>query len=374
MQQGAKIKNHRLHALCPYFAMFPPSFARDVILETTKPGDVVLDPFSGRGTTLLEALLNDRAALACDINPVAAIVSSAKSDSPALEQIFDRIGILEKLFTSASRAVIEEQSDALPEFFKFAFHPETLLQILFLRRSLRNADRTDRFIIALCLGHLHGESNRSPNYFSNQMAHTIAMKPSYAVRYWQREKLEPPARNAFAILREKAAFRLAENPPDRRGFVEKADARKATKAFAGHRGSVSAVVTSPPYLDVTSFEEDQWLRLWFLGGKPKPTYGEVSGDDRHNSVARYFGFLSEVWCGIAPLLSKRAIITCRIAAKKIPPHELAVRLLETFLATWPKGGLLRPPAESSLANRQTDTFLRDTVGCVNEYDFTFRVA
>lgn len=248
------------------------------------------------------------------------------------------------------------------------------LRYLFLRRALLPNRIADQFIIALCLGHLHGESNRSPFYFSNQMAHTIAMKPAYAVRYWKRELLQPPSRNVFNILRDKAAFRLAQLNPVRRGNVKRADARDASKTFKQHAGKVSAVVTSPPYLDVTNFEEDQWLRLWFLGGKPNPTYGEVSGDDRHNSVGRYFDFLRDVWLGMAPLLSRRAIITCRIAAKKITPADLAVRLLETFLATWPKGRLLCAPKVSSLTNRQTDTFLHNTVGCVNEYDFTFIVA
>ena len=41
-------------------------------------------------------------------------------------------------------------------------------------------------------------------------------------------------------------------------------------------GPIRLVVTSPPYLDVTNFEEDQWLRLWFLGGPPFPTRGRIS--------------------------------------------------------------------------------------------------
>src|SRR5258705_2335387 len=41
------------------------------------------------------------------------------------------------------------------------------------------------------------------------------------------------------------------------------------------------VITSPPYLDVTNFEEDQWLRLWFLGGPPYPTRHRLASDDRH---------------------------------------------------------------------------------------------
>ena len=52
--------SHRLHALCSYFAMFPGYFARGHIRNHSAPGELILDPFSGRGTTLLESLLTQR--------------------------------------------------------------------------------------------------------------------------------------------------------------------------------------------------------------------------------------------------------------------------------------------------------------------------
>jgi DNA modification methylase len=73
---------HPLHALCPYFAMFPADFVLDQLLAYSRPGDLVFDPFSGRGTTVLESLLNNRRVIALDINPVAACVSGAKADVP----------------------------------------------------------------------------------------------------------------------------------------------------------------------------------------------------------------------------------------------------------------------------------------------------
>ena len=76
-------------------------------------------------------------------------------------------------------------------------------------------------------------------------------------------------------------------------------------------------------------------------GQPRPTYGLISKDDRHESVARYFEFLKQAWNGIAPLLKRRAILTCRIAAKRISPTELAARLIHSFEAEWPAGGLTR---------------------------------
>src|SRR5689334_7197327 len=99
--------NHRLHALCPYFAMFPPDFAREQILQHTKRGELVLDPFSGRGTTLLEALLNERRAVAADINPVAYCVSAAKAHAPSLGEVWDELDFLEEAYYRASLTRLE---------------------------------------------------------------------------------------------------------------------------------------------------------------------------------------------------------------------------------------------------------------------------
>jgi hypothetical protein len=59
--------------------MFPHTFVQNYLFALTRAGDVILDPLSGRGSTLLESLLLDRKALAVDINPVAACVTGAIS-------------------------------------------------------------------------------------------------------------------------------------------------------------------------------------------------------------------------------------------------------------------------------------------------------
>lgn len=67
------------------------------------------------------------------------------------------------------------------EFFQLCFHHKTLLQVLYLRSVLNwRRSKIDRFIAALCLGALHGESHHSPSYFSNRMPRTINTK-SYSV-------------------------------------------------------------------------------------------------------------------------------------------------------------------------------------------------
>lgn len=369
----AAVRKHKLHALCPYFAMFPEYFARENILEYTRPGELVMDPFSGRGTTLLEALLNDRDAIACDVNPVAYCVSAAKAVTPSLSKIIRELHRLQLEFVHCSRR-IERELSALPVFFQRAFHPDSLRPILFLRTVLNwKLLPTHRFIAALVLGHLHGESNRSPNYLSNQMPHTISTKPNYSIQYWRERKLKAPYRNVFDLLIDRAHYRLADGSPLRRGRMALCDARRAAEKFSSHHGKVAAVVTSPPYLDVTNFEEDQWLRLWFLGGPPLPKYGNVSRDDRYRSSVRYWEFLTAAWRGLNPLLKRGATLVCRMGARGVEPAQVADRLFGTILKVWPMASLLATPTMTTIRNRQAQILHPESRGCREEIDFVFQV-
>lgn len=67
------------HSYHKYPAKFIPQLASRVIRENSRPGDLVCDPFMGSGTTIVEAIVNDRRAYGTDINPVAVLISKAKT-------------------------------------------------------------------------------------------------------------------------------------------------------------------------------------------------------------------------------------------------------------------------------------------------------
>lgn len=67
------------HEFYRYPARFPPTFAKAAIEAFTRPGDLVLDPFVGGGTTLVEARLGGRLAVGSDLNPLAVFVSRVKT-------------------------------------------------------------------------------------------------------------------------------------------------------------------------------------------------------------------------------------------------------------------------------------------------------
>ena len=360
---------HRFHSLCPYFAMFPESFV-EKHLAATKFTGVVFDPFCGRGTTIFESLIRERAAAGCDIHPVAVCVSGAKSDPPTRLEVLERLSQLEEESFGFPPV---DHAGPLSEFFRLCFDPATYAQVRFLRESLSwDQDRTDRFIAALCLGALHGESHRSPNYFSNRMPRTISTKPGYSVRWWRQNGYRPPFRNVFTILRHMNDYRFRTPPPKRRGEVAMADARNAAAVFPHLCAAVSDVITSPPYLDTTNYHEDQWLRLWFLGGSA--IVNHAGGDGRHYEAKRYWRFLTEAWRGLAPLLTQRARIVIRIGSRRLSTDAIREALAHSLEVGLDRTVCLTDAGISSTAKRtQTNAFRGSKRTPAAEHDFCFLV-
>ncbi|HUW65269.1 MAG TPA: site-specific DNA-methyltransferase [Spirochaetia bacterium] len=78
------------HDFYHYPARFSPALAREIIASFTKPGDIVLDPFMGGGTTLVEASAMGRNAFGSDISSLAVFLSKVKT-TPLSEGELSRI-------------------------------------------------------------------------------------------------------------------------------------------------------------------------------------------------------------------------------------------------------------------------------------------
>ena len=204
---------------------------------------------------------------------MAACITGAKARVPSLGAVNSRLDELRSALQTSPLGEVDAERRALPPFFGKAFHYWTLREILFLRENLDwQEDDTDRFIAALALGSLHGEMDRSQSYFSNQMPRTISTKPNYSIRYWRKRGLVAKRKRVFDLLSKRAHLRLGKGRPHGHGVSVRRDVRSLGRVLLPWEQAVQLVVTSPPYLDVTNFEEDQWLRLWFLGGAPAPTH------------------------------------------------------------------------------------------------------
>src|SRR5690606_34249142 len=105
--------------------MFPLEFPLSY-LKGAQPGDWVLDPFCGRGTTLYAARLRGLPASGVDVSPVAAAMAAAQLSTASMGEVLQLLQELLKGKTSEVPA---------GDFWTLAYHPKTLESLVRLRRS-----------------------------------------------------------------------------------------------------------------------------------------------------------------------------------------------------------------------------------------------
>jgi hypothetical protein len=269
---------HPWHSMCSYLGAFPAALARSFISMLTEPGDVVLDPFSGRGTTLLESRMTGRIPLASDLNPIANALTRAKNVSVSVSEVLARIEQLERRYDA-----LLYHPEALSECdeIQLIFHPKVLAQLCYLRRKLQSSHApADEFLIGVLLGAMHGRERQdgSSAYASISMPNTFSMSPEYVRRYVETKRLQRVERDLFGILRDRSSRLLGDDQRLKAGgIVATVDSRSldTAPAFAAHRGNVKLVLTSPPYLGVVNYALQNWIRAWFLVGSPASSPDEL---------------------------------------------------------------------------------------------------
>ena len=266
----------------PYYAMFPPEFTDGVVRQHSAPGDLVLDPFAGRGTSLFSASAAGRAALGVEISPVGYVYAAAKLH-PA-----EKYQVLKSLDYVGERSyAFRRRAECLPEFYHYCYSPPVRRFLLAARSLLdwRNS-MPDRTLMALILVSLHGKRTYS---LSNQMRQSTSMWPSYCVKWWKEKALFPPNLDPVEFLRRRITWRYAKGTPSARsGRAILGDSRTElahlhSRITAGKHKRPRLLFTSPPYCNVTNYYTDQWLRMWVLGGPDLPT--ATAGNRYGNKLA-----------------------------------------------------------------------------------------
>ena len=245
-----------------YRACFKPQLPRFFIDYLTNEGDIVYDPFSGRGTTVLEAGLLGRKVIANDVNPLSTILSKPRFFPPELEVLIKRLDSIP----------INDKAEADIDLSMF-YHPKTEGEIVSLKKYLDERcengteDQIDRWIRMVATNRLTGHSK---GFFS-----VYTLPPNQAVSADSQRKInlkmqqQPEHRDTRVIIYKKSKTLLSGVTLNDRTMLERSgdsarfftvDARE-TKAIAS--STVQLTVTSPPFLDIVDYVQDNWLRCWF---------------------------------------------------------------------------------------------------------------
>ncbi|NUN70261.1 MAG: site-specific DNA-methyltransferase [Bacteroidetes bacterium] len=254
---------HSLHEVS-YRACFKPQLPRFFIERLTVVGDRVYDPFSGRGTTVLEAALCGRRVAANDVNPLSAILSAPRMNVPSVEAVNARLEAIPVDHTL--------RSDIPLSMF---YHRRTLAELLSLRKYLLakakkgTLDDVDRWIRMIATNRLTGHSKGFFSVYTlppNQAMSAASQRKVNALR-----RQRPEYRDVKAIILRKSRLLASDATAEeqrklraasRSGQFITGDARR-TRALRSV--SIALTVTSPPFLDVVQYAQDNWLRCWFNG-------------------------------------------------------------------------------------------------------------
>jgi DNA methylase len=248
---------HSLHEVS-YRACFKPQLPAFFIERLTRPADAVYDPFMGRGTTPLQAALMGRRPVGNDVNPLSVLLTRPRLNPPTLDEVARR---LDRVPWDAG----EIDDSELLAFYS----PRTLGHLCALRHWLIEsapldgvASPVDDWIRMIAINRLTGHS---PGFFS-----VYTLPPNQAVSAPSQRKINekrgqiPPDRDIKKLILKKTASLLSDGPiKPHPAAILSTGAAQATPTIAS--GSVALVVTSPPFLDIVQYAEDNWLRSWFAG-------------------------------------------------------------------------------------------------------------
>jgi hypothetical protein len=329
----------------PYYAMFPTMFADRVVERYSGPGDTILDPFAGRGTALFSAAVQGRLAIGVEVNPVGWVYAQAKLRAAAHDDVKDR---LRQISESAWR--FRGDADRLPAFYSHCFSRPVRRFLLAARAMLAwRRCKVDWTTAALLLVNLHGKREAS---FSNQMRQTKAMSPPYAIAWWRAKKLRPPKVDPLEFMEKRLAWRYAHGATNlRHAQIYLGDSSRRLGALGRERDiGARLLFTSPPYCAVTNYHYDQWLRLWLLGGPPRPSRIDGTSRGRFGSTRAYEDLLRDVFMKADRLLAKDATVYVR-THKQEPTYSITHRVLAEVFPKKRMRAVARPfskPTQTSL--------------------------
>ena len=233
-----------VHGIHPYPARFHPAWAQALLSELS-PDAVVLDPFCGSGTVLVEASLSGRRSLGADINGVGVRIArlrTTRRDEEFLEQVARKAN-----YVFENSSLKRESPFGALAVNNQSFAPHVLTQLINLRDAIEHVrDHDVREVLLLCMTPLLGKFGTKPNKRAPEVSRHVV-------------------RDHFLQRAEKLVLALADYgnalPPDLPDpDIREADARN----LQWPAGSADAVITSPPYPGVYHYAVEQRLAARWL--------------------------------------------------------------------------------------------------------------
>lgn len=243
------------HGLHRFPAKFIPQVPAWALEQFASQGTWVVDPFMGSGTTLVEALRFDVRAMGLDIDPLARLIASAKTNPPPSDALVSHGAVvLEAARHRRIRELIVPMRGV--QQFEHWYAREAWRRLQALREAILDVDCDERsrcFLMVIFSSILRWVSNADDQSMKTYVSGTNRKRP-------------PEVFETFGRALRRAVHRVREFEAARRGgAVARIPADGSATAFGLPDGTAHLIVTSPPYLDSVDYMYNFMLEYFWLG-------------------------------------------------------------------------------------------------------------
>lgn len=262
------------HGIHPYPAKFIPELPREIILECTKERNVILDPFCGSGTTLLEACIAGRKSIGIDSNPVATLISRAKTTALTGEELQTIDALILRLSEISYTSIRAGWIPAIHNLSHW-FQPNVVTELSWLRQFILDNSQGNLQTFLLCIfssiivNVSNQESNTryaaiDKNFVDGAVINAFLrkLKQEY-MRIARLSKMRTVVRNTPTIIHGSTDKISSDLVPD---------------------NSVDIVITSPPYANSYDYYlYHKWRMAWLNYDIKKTQDDEIGSRHEHSS-------------------------------------------------------------------------------------------
>lgn len=279
---GSAKTGYLTHSIHPYPAKFVPQIPNTLIQELSSVGDTVADIFCGSGTTLLEALLLRRKAIGIDANPLATLISRAKT-TPLQDSDFDELKNHRKACDAMVSVVETRTGDLFYDGYPFRssgwrpsadvcgfwFTPHVVEELAELRRNIQliSSDHARRLCMVALAAIIVSVSKQDSD--TRYVRRNKEIEPGDTVRRYlsQLDNAIRSVREMSHLIDDRLACRVLD----------------CNTLDAPEVGPIDLVVTSPPYPNAYSYHLYHRTRLSWLGHDPESFKSVEIGSHRKYS-------------------------------------------------------------------------------------------
>lgn len=261
----SKDQSYLTHGIHKFPAKFFPELPRYLIRKYSQPGEYVIDPMCGSGTTILEAMLNKRIGIGIDIDPIAQLITKVKTTPIASEPLETASKILEMQIEKLDNSA--EYNPIIPDFpYRDNWFRSFVLRELGIIRDgilsineqthISQVDDIVDFFHVIMSSIIRDASNADPHCTRTVLRKKVRKKilPGETLRkFSQRLAQQINEMKQFSNILDDFTYFHVHLPGGTALATELLD------------DSIDLAVTSPPYINAVDYPRTHQLEMYWLG-------------------------------------------------------------------------------------------------------------